>query len=189
MFKKLIIIIFFVNLNFFTSNSLSLENKILFKVDNEIITSVDILKEIQYLKSINEEFKKASNEQALEISKKSLIKEKIKKIELLKFIDEIKLDKDMSEKIIVNYFGRLGIDSRKDFEIYFSNRNLDPGFVENKIIIEILWNQLIYAKFNNSVKIDEESIKKKIINKKKQEEFFISEILFNLDNGEKLENK
>ena len=83
----------------------------------------------------------------------------------------------------------MGINSRKDFEIYFSNRNLDPGFVENTIIIEILWNQLIYAKFNNSVKIDEESIKKKIINKKKQEEFFISEILFNLDNGEKLKNK
>ena len=189
MSKKLIIILFFFSLNFFTSNSLSYENKILFKVDNEIITSVDILKEIQYLKSINKEFEKASNEQALEISKKSLIKEKIKKIELLKFIDEIKLDKDMSEKIIVSYFGRLGINSRKDFETYFLNRNLDPSFVENKIIIEILWNQLIYAKFNNSVKIDEESIKKKIINKKKQEEFFISEILFNLDNGEKLESK
>ena len=58
MYKKLILILFFFNLNFFTSNSLSLENKILFKVDNEIITSVDILKEIQYLKSINEEFKK-----------------------------------------------------------------------------------------------------------------------------------
>ena len=104
MYKKLILILFFFNLNFFTSNSLSLENKILFKVDNEIITSVDILKEIQYLKSINEEFKKASNEQALEISKKSLIKEKIKKIELLKFIDEIKLDENTSEKIIISYF-------------------------------------------------------------------------------------
>ena len=77
----------------------------------------------------------------------------------------------MSKKIY-SYFGRLGINSRKDFEIYFSNRNLDPGFVENKIIIEILWNQLIYAKFNNSVKIDEESIKKKIINKKKTRRIF-----------------
>ena len=101
MSKKLIVIIFFVNLIFFLNNFLSLENKILFKVDNEIITSVDILKEIQYLKSINEEFKKTSDEQVLEISKKSLIKEKIKKLELLKFIDEIKLDKETSEKIII----------------------------------------------------------------------------------------
>ena len=84
-----------------------------------MITSVDILKEIQYLNSINEEFKKATNDQAFEISKKSLIKEKIKKIELLKFIDEIKLDEDVSEKIIINYFGKLGINSRKDFEIFF----------------------------------------------------------------------
>ncbi len=189
MFKNSLIILFFINFILFTSNSLSLENKILFKVDNELITSVDILEEIKYLDAINEEFKNANSEQAFEISKKSIIKQKIKKIELLKFVDEIKIDENISEKILINYFGRLGINSRKDFEVYFSNKDLDPNFVENKIIIELLWNQLIYAKFNSSVKIDEKLIKEELQNKKKQDEYFISEILFNLDSNEKLENK
>ena len=49
----LLIIYFFL----LTNNSNSIENKILFKVNNEIITSLDILNEIKYLKIINEQFK------------------------------------------------------------------------------------------------------------------------------------
>ena len=40
----------------------SSENKILFKVNNEIITSLDILNELQYLQSINKEFKNIKKE-------------------------------------------------------------------------------------------------------------------------------
>ena len=189
MFKNLLIILFILNFILISCNSLSLENKILFKVDNELITSVDILEEIKYLDAINEEFKNATSEEAFEISKKTIIKEKIKKIELLKFVDEIKIDENISEEILISYFRRLGINSRKDFETYFSNKNLDPEFVENKIFIEIVWNQLIYAKFQNSVKVDDNLIKEELKNKKKQDEFFISEILFSLDKDEKFENK
>ena len=189
MFKNSLIILFILNFILISFNSLSLENKILFKVDNELITSVDILEEIKYLDAINEEFKNATSEEAFEISKKTIIKEKIKKIELLKFVDEIKIDENISEEILISYFRRLGINSRKDFETYFSNKNLDPEFVENKIFIEIVWNQLIYAKFQNSVKVDDNLIKEELKNKKKQDEFFISEILFSLDKDEKFENK
>ena len=35
----------------------ALENKILLKIDNEIITSLDVLNEIEYLKLINKDLK------------------------------------------------------------------------------------------------------------------------------------
>ena len=41
----------------FNQHSLNaVENKILFKIDNEIITSVDVYNEIKYLKIMNKKF-------------------------------------------------------------------------------------------------------------------------------------
>ena len=55
----------------------SFENKILFKINNEIITSLDILNELQYLQIINTEFQNIKKEEAFQISKNSLVREKI----------------------------------------------------------------------------------------------------------------
>ena len=82
---KLIIIIYFITiLN--TQNLSALENKILFKVDNEIITTIDIHEEIKFLKAFNPEINSLGDEELFEISKNSLIRDKIKKIELMKFV-------------------------------------------------------------------------------------------------------
>ena len=78
--KSLIIILCL----FYNSTANALENKILFKVNNEIITSLDIFTEVKYLETINDEFKVLKKKQAFEVAKKSLIREKIKEIELKK---------------------------------------------------------------------------------------------------------
>ena len=49
-------IIFIIYLSLIINHSTSSENKILFKVNNEIITSIDILTEINYLITINNDF-------------------------------------------------------------------------------------------------------------------------------------
>ena len=46
--KKLVKIMFIFYL-FFLNQSTAIENKILFKVNNQIITSIDLLNEINYL--------------------------------------------------------------------------------------------------------------------------------------------
>ena len=70
--KKLIKIILAIiySLTLFTS-AIAIENKILFKVNNEIITSIDILTEINYLITINNDFSKMPKNQVFEIAKKS----------------------------------------------------------------------------------------------------------------------
>ena len=62
------------------------ENKILFKINNEIITSLDLLDEIEYIKLLNKQLVKLDNEKIFEIAKNSAIREKIKIIELSKFL-------------------------------------------------------------------------------------------------------
>ncbi|MDB4119539.1 hypothetical protein N9570_05160 [Candidatus Pelagibacter sp.] len=74
---KLIIIIIICSL-LIPINVNTAENKILLKINNQIITSLDILAELIYLETINKEFKEVEKEKAFEISKNSIIREKIK---------------------------------------------------------------------------------------------------------------
>jgi peptidyl-prolyl cis-trans isomerase SurA len=170
-------------------NSYSLENKILFKINNEIITTFDIFAEIKYLETINDEFGKLKETQAFEVAKKSLIREKIKEIELKKNIEEIKIDNELLNKLILNYFEKNGIKSISEFESYFLLNDIDPNFIKKKISIEVLWNQMIYSKFSKNIKIDKKLILSDLQKKSVQKEYLLSEILFNLNENEKLVQK
>ena len=165
------------------------ENKILLKINNQIITSLDILTELDYLETINKEIKKIEKEKAFEISKNSIIREKIKEIEIKRVIKEIKIEDKILNNLIISYFKEFEINTISEFENFFLSKNIDPNVIKKKISIEILWNQLIYSRYNQNVKIDKQLIKSNLSNNKKQTEFLISEILFNIDENEDLNKK
>ena len=178
----------FISIIFF-SLSLAIENKILFKVNNEIITSIDIFTELKYLGSINKDLKKTTNNQAFEIAKRSLIREKIKEIELKKLLKEIEVEEKLLNNLLINYFKSINIKTISEFEKFFISQDIDPNLIKKKISIEILWNQFIYSKFKQNVKIDRKSIQNELSNNVKKKEFLLSEILFNINENEKLNDK
>ncbi len=171
------------------SNTNSAENKILFKLNNDIITSVDILNEIKYLSIINKDFVKLDKNRKIEIAKNSQIRQKIKSIEILKFRENLDLKNDVLENLIKNYFTNLKIKNLKDFEVFFKKQNLNIEFVKEKIIIDTMWKTLIYEKFSKSVKINEDEIKANIIKMEKQKEYLLSEIVFDINENSKLKEK
>ena len=61
MYKILCSLILNITILLFSSILIADENKILFKINNEIVTSIDLLNEINYLKSINNDFKNLEN--------------------------------------------------------------------------------------------------------------------------------
>ena len=188
--KKLkILIIFIIYFIFLINSSNSLENKILFRVNNEIITTLDISNELKYLKTYNKELKNIKKKQAFDIAKKSLIREKIKEIELNKVVREIKIEDQILNNILLTYFKDFKINSITDFENYFISQNINPDLIKKKITIEVLWNKLIFNKFNQSVKIDRQAIIKDLKKNNKQKEFFLSEILFDINENEKFNEK
>ncbi len=188
---KYLIAIFVVAFSFslITDEINASENKILLKINNQIITSIDIANEIKYLRTINKDFSNLNKTKTIEIAKKSLIREKIKEIELKKIVKELKIDEDFLNKFAINNFNRFGISSVEDFNIFFLNQGLDPNSIKEKITLEILWNQMIYSKFIKSVRIDKQKIKKELMRNNKQKEYLLLEILFNLANDEKLNTK
>ena len=116
----------------FFSNSLAIENRILFKVNNEIITSMDILTELKYLEIINKDLKETSKNQSFEIAKRSLIREKIKKIELKKLLKEIEVEEKLLNNLLINYFKSINIKTISEFEKFFISQDIDPNLIKKK---------------------------------------------------------
>ena len=186
--KKIILALFLVY--FFSFKAVfSLENKILFKLNNEIITSVDILNEYEYLKLLNKNLSNLDNDKIFEISKNSIIREKIKILELSKYTDDFKIDQKYYNLLMKDFLKKLNLENMDQFKKYISERNIDILIIEKKIQIELLWNKLILEKFSKDVKIDKTKIDEEIYKSSFQKEYLLSEILFNLDLNEKLEDK
>ena len=177
---KIPFVFFLLVLNFQNLNAL--ENKILFKVNNEIITSIDIFEEIKFLKAFNPEVNNLEEAELIEISKNSILRNTIKKIELKNFMDELKVDDKFILRLIKSKYSKNSIDSLEKFEIYLKDKNLDIKLIKEKFAIELIWNDYIYKKFYKKVIIDKDKIKKEILQnsqKENQIEFLLSEINFN----------
>ena len=181
--KNLFIILSILTLNII--QSIALENKILFKVEDEIITSIDIYEEIEFLKIFNPEINNLEESELLEISKNSILRDKIKKIEIMNFVEELKVDDKFLIRLIKSKYSRLKIDSVEKFENYLKDNDLNVKRVKEKFIIELIWNDLIYQKFNKKIIIDEDRIREEILKnpqRKQIKELLLSEIVFNASN-------
>ena len=177
-------------LNFFlTQYSYSLENKIIIKIENEIVTTLDIENEINYLLALNPTFNSLKQEKRKFIATNSLVKEKIKRIEILKYIEEINLDQNFLQTLIQDRYSRLNLKNKKEFINYLKTYDINIKTIEKKISIEALWNQLIYQKYFSKVKIDRNSLEKEIENvfKKGEKNYLLSEIVFEEKNKKKVE--
>ncbi len=186
--KILIIFIFsFFILNFVNA----FENKIIIKIENEIITSVDLENEKKYLTALNPNIKNLENDKLNIISKNSLVREKIKENEILKYVETIKIDENFLNELIRQRYSRLNLNNKNQFINYINHYNLEIGTIEKKISIEALWNQLIYQKFSKNVKIDKEKLKEqiKIQFQKNEKNFLLSEIVFKVIKKENLNKK
>ena len=180
--SRLIIINLFILISSicFERLSLAIENKIILKVNNEIITSVDVFNEAKYLKVLNVNLNNISNEEILNIAKNSLLREKIKEIEISRY-SEVKVNKEYLENIVRNIYKNLGLENKEDFIKYLNKYKIDLKDVEQKLSNEALWNQLIYEKFHNKIKINKENVKKEIESLKKLSfSYNLNEILYSV---------
>lgn len=187
---KLILVKIFIAL-ILIFNAGAAENKILFKIENEIITTIDINNEYKYLLSLNPKIINLEDNKIFEISKNSIIREMIKRIEILKNIKEIKVDEKILETVIRKRYQQLGFDNVEDFIAKISIQGITMKNIEDKITIEILWNQLIYTKFASKIKINKKNLKDSLLDKSKirQKSYLIYEIIFGVKSGSNLENE
>ena len=175
----------------FFSSVKAIETKIIYNIENEIITNIDIKREFKYLIALNNSLKELDKEKILAISNESIIREKIKKIEISKNFKEIKLNEDYYGLLIKNIYSRLGLKSISEFEIYLKDYDLKINDIKTKITIDALWNELIIQKYKTQISINEAEIKKEILknNKIQSKEYQLSEIIFDVTSKKEIQKK
>tara|TARA_B100001250_G_C19714094_1_gene750533 strand:- start:165 stop:1115 length:951 start_codon:yes stop_codon:yes gene_type:complete len=183
--------IFFLIFNF--SNAYSANQIIIIaKIDNEIVTNLDIEKEYRYLIALNPGLRSVKKDKLFKIAKQSILKEKVKQIEILKYHKAI-IQNEYFQEVFKGFYEGININNEKDFEKYLSEYNLNLDYVKKKINIETLWNELIYSKFKNQIDIDKEKLRKKLkkeLSKKDtQQSYLIYEIMFSSENKNDLKKK
>ncbi len=192
MFKKqiLILLIFLFQLTLGINSYAKIDIRV--KVNNEIITNIDIKKEAEYLKILNPNLIQLNENKILELSQVSLINEVVKKKEILKYFDINKTDDQLSNLYLKDLYLRLNYNSKDDFINDLRSKNsYSINEIKKKINIELYWNEIIYKKYNNLVKIDKKLFIDKIdsMKNKEQKEYFLSEIVFTKKKNEKLEDQ
>tara|TARA_B100000989_G_C19532138_1_gene470673 strand:- start:2595 stop:3521 length:927 start_codon:yes stop_codon:yes gene_type:complete len=173
----------------FPSKLFGLENKILFKVDNKIVTTYDILNQTIYLNLLNDEFKNFDNLKIYDLAKNAIIREIIKENELKRIYKDLKINEKFIEQFAINYFAKFNVYSLDDLKKLLKKNKLEFEYIKRKIQIQLIWNELIFKKFSSIIKIDKKLIEKEITKKKIQDELLISEIVFNIDNKDELDEK
>ena len=189
MFKKIFILFTIINL---LSNVVIAENKheIIIKINNQIITNFDIQKETKYLLALNPSLNNLSTKQIKELSRNSLIREKIKENEILKYY-KINYEDPELTKFVTNIYKRLNIGDEAEFNTYLLKFDMNINTVIKKIAIERDWNKMIFGKFKNQIVVNELKIKKNLEKKLDKSEiqtsYLISEILFQAKNEKEFE--
>ena len=173
---------FFLIFFSFTKSSFSEKVSIVYTVNNDPITSIEMKNEITYLKLINRDLNNMDNKSLVIYASKSILREKIKELEIKKYF-KIGMNDEAVTQSLVKLLTTLGLENLNEFNNLLSELKLEIEFVKNKIEIELLWNQLIFEKYKNKLSINENKIKKdlkaKIKNEKNEiNEYNLSEILF-----------
>lgn len=188
--KNKIILIFLVTLSFSFAGFSKANISIVTNVDDKIITNHDLKKESDYLKILNPNLAQLSNDQILKLAKNSLINEIIKKKEISKFID-INSENSFLNQYLKDLYSKLNFKSEEEFKKFLQQRNtFTLEEIKEKIKVELFWNELIYSKYKNQLKIDKETIIRKVnnIGNNQQKEFLLSEIAFTKKKDLSLDN-
>jgi peptidyl-prolyl cis-trans isomerase SurA len=169
----------------------SFETRIVHIIQDEIITNIDIKNEFKFLLALNNSLKELDKEKIFNISNESIIREKIKKIEVLKNFKKIEINDDYLSMVLKNTYSRLNLKSLNEFELYLKEYDVTLANVKKKFTIDALWNELIIEKYSSQITVDEKKIKAKVINssKKKSKEFQLSEIIFEIENKEDINKR
>ena len=170
------------------------EIKLLKTINNQIITNYDVKKEYNYLLSLNENLKKLSLEDVLKIAEESLTREIIKSDEIKKFIDIENLkNQKVVEDVVLDIMKKLNFDNIAELEEHLASYDLSVDDLKNKLLIEILWNQLIVTKYQDKININKDNLIKRIEEENLLNndiiQYDLSEIVFEINDNNELNSK
>ena len=166
----------------------NIENSIVLKVDDQIITSYEIKNKILSNlilsgKEFNQKNINALKKQALD----SLIQLKIKRVELSKY------DLKISDQQIDQYLNSISSNNIQNLKNEFSRKNVDFEIFYKNIETEIKWQKFIYEIYSDKILINQNQIKNELDNSIKEnknfKEYNLSEVEIFIDENKQIEKQ
>ena len=174
MLKKSFFLLFII---IFNNGTLAkqLTNNVIVSIDNSIITELDVNKEINFLKFIN-------NDQAVnasEVLKKeiinTLIDRKIKDIETNFY--KIDVSEKEIENSLYNYLERIKITT-ETLNSFYNKNEIEKDYLKNVIKIDLKWAKLIRQMYESRLNVNLTEVNKQLEQEQK-----------NSDDNEKFKNQ
>ena len=165
----------------------SLENKIIVKVGNNIITEFDIKNKIlSSLILANQEINQFNIDKLKQQTLESLIILELKKAELSRF------DFKNNSSEIELYIDQISQIDKNEIKLKFNERGIDYNIFYEEVETQLKWQKFIYNFYKNKINIDDSEVNneiKKLSTKRKNiQEFRISELEILLNNNKKNED-
>ena len=173
--KKIIFFLILIELTLFRVEAKQLTNNVIVSIDNSIITELDVNKEINFLKFINND--QATNN--IEILKKeiinTLIDRKIKDIETTFY--KIDVSEKEIENSLYNYLERIKITNENLNSFYIKNE-IEKDYLKNSIKIDLKWSKLIRQMYEGRINVNLTEVNKQLEHEQKS-----------IDENEKFKNQ
>ena len=173
--KKIVFFLILIEFTLLRAEAKQLTNNVIVSIDNSIITELDVNKEINFLKFINNN--QATNNS--EILKKeiinALIDRKIKDIETTFF--KIDVSEKEIENSLYNYLERIKITNENLNSFYIKNE-IEKDYLKNLIKIDLKWSKLIKQMYEGRLNVNLTEVNKQLEQEQKS-----------IDDNEKFKNQ
>ena len=173
--KKIIFFLILIELTLFRVEAKQLTNNVIVSIDNSIITELDVNKEVNFLKFINND--QATNN--AEILKKeiinALIDRKIKDIETTFY--KIDVSEKEIENSFYNYLERIKITNENLNSFYIKNE-IEKDYLKNVIKIDLKWSKLIRQMYEGRLNVNLTEVNRQLEQEQKS-----------IDDNEKFKNQ
>lgn len=173
--KKILFFLILIEFTLFRVEAKQLTNNVIVSIDNSIITELDVNKEINFLKFINND-QTTSN---LEIFKKeiinTLIDRRIKDIETTFY--KIDVSEKEIENSLYNYLERIKITNENLNSFYIKNE-IEKDYLKNLIKIDLKWSKLIKQMYEGRLNVNLTEVNRQLEQEQKS-----------IDDNEKFKNQ
>ena len=109
------------------------ESYVVLKVNDKIITNVDINNEYKYLVALSPDLQKIDKKKVINLARDSILREKIKEDEIIKYFD-LNIENKFINKIVENFYKQMGMQNENEFKNYLEKYNLNIEDIKKKFL-------------------------------------------------------
>jgi len=173
--KNIVFFLILIEFTLFRAEAKQLTNNVIVSIDNSIITELDVNKEINFLKFINNNQDTNNSEILKKEIINALIDRKIKDIETNFY--KIDVSEKEIENSLYSYLKRIKI-TNETLNSFYNKNEIEKDYLKNVIKIDLRWSKLIRQMYEGRLNVNLTEVNRQLEQEQK-----------NIDDNEEFKNQ